>query len=269
MKLKNILLVERGMSMGYGSMTSGDTQLRPMPGSMDDIEAWEGIKEGKGWFLHMEANNWDNQRSGASVYITEGDPHKMWIKIKTRGLRKASDTNESHRQRIRKHADKVARSWVTAAKNLHNNPELNEVGNEIAITWNEAFRKALDDPKVKSQIERWGESKKDPYKDSGAIADPTNFTQRLEENTETVPPIVYWVKFWYEGEDNVTEDALQDFHDKDKANKFIDQLRQKKLPYECLIQLPPEPGIFDSKDQKGWEHMKRDFVNGGVYEKFK
>jgi hypothetical protein len=255
--------------MGYGSMSSGDTQLRPMPGSMDDVEAWDGIKEGKGWFLHMETNDWGIQRSGASVTITEGDHHKYSIQIKTRGLRKPNDTNESHRQKVRKHADKVARAWVTEAKKLYNNPEINEVGNELPITWNEAFRRALDHPKVQSQIERWSESKMNPYKGSSAVADPTNFTQRLEENYNPLFQIIYWVKFVYEDEKGVQDDALQEFESPEKANKFIDQLQAKKMPYECYVQLPPERGLHDDKDQKGWNFMKREYKNGGVQVKFK
>lgn len=174
------------MSMGYGSMTSGDTQLRPYPGSMDSAEDWEGITEGNGWFCYRESNNWDSKKSGASIYITEGEPTKYWIKVKTHGLRKPTDTNESYRQRVRKHTNKVSRSWITAAKKMHDNPEINEVGNEIQMTWNEAFKKALEDPKVKPFLSGYGEGKTNKPKESGAIADPVNFTPRLEENMKKI-----------------------------------------------------------------------------------
>jgi hypothetical protein len=81
MKLKTLLFLEFYMpprgSMGMGSMSTMDTKLRPLPGSMDDTEAWDGIVEGDGWFLYKEANNWHNKQAGASITITEGKPHKL------------------------------------------------------------------------------------------------------------------------------------------------------------------------------------------------
>lgn len=198
MKLKTILLI--GESAGFGthggslggSLTSHDTQLRAKPGSMDDVESWDGVTEGKGWFCYREANCWNTKRSGASVYITEGEPHKYWMRIKTHGLRKPNDTNESYRQRINKHSDKVARAWMTAARKLHNNPEINEVGNEIQMTWKEAFKLALESVKVKPFIAEWGEgqTKRTQSNVSPPISDPVNFTPRLEEQTN--PQKIGW-----------------------------------------------------------------------------
>ena len=182
MKLKTLLLLEK--SMGYGSLTTGDNQLRPYPGSMDDIEEWNGITEHEKWFSYSESNNWDLKRSGVSVYVTEGDPKKYWIKVKTHNLRKPNDTNEGYRQRVRKHTNKVSKAWITAARRLYNNPEINEVGNSIQMSWNEAFSKALQDPKIKPFIAETGESpiKQTQKNDTSAISDPINFTPRLEEN---------------------------------------------------------------------------------------
>ena len=181
MKLKTLILLERGMSMGYGSMTSNDVKLRPYPGSADDIEDWNGVTEGNGWFCYKESNDWNLNTSGATVYITEGEPRKYWMKIKTKWLRKPNDTNESYRKRVRKHVDKVTRAWVTTAKRLHNNPELNEVGNLIQITWSEAFQAALNDAKVKPYLADCGETKK-----SNDIVDPVNFSPRLNENMKNI-----------------------------------------------------------------------------------
>lgn len=171
-----------GGSMG-GTVSSQDSQLHPMPGGMDDVESWEGVTEGKGWFCYREANDWHTKRAGASIYITEGEPHKFWIRIKTHGLRKSNDTNEGYRQRINKHADKVARAWMSEAKKLHNNPEINEVGNELQMTWKEAFKLALESSKVKPFIAEWGDcpTYKTKNKEVSAISDPVNFTPRLEE----------------------------------------------------------------------------------------
>lgn len=175
MKLKTILLLNEMSipSFNMGSMTSNDTKLRAYPGSMDDAESWDGIKEGNGWFMYRGSNDWHSKRSGASVYITEGEPHKFWIKIKTHGLRKPNDTNESYRNTVKKHTDKVSRAWMTAARKIHNSPEINEVGNEIPVSWKQAFREALNDPKVKPYIDKVGEEKNSP------IVDPVNFTPRI------------------------------------------------------------------------------------------
>jgi hypothetical protein len=200
MKLKTILLLGESSGFGIaggplgGSLTSHDTKLRAYPNSMDDVEGWNGIVEGDGWFVHRESNNWDTKLSGASVYITEGEPHKYWMRIKTHGLRKPNDTNESYRQRINKHSDKVARAWMTAAKKLHNNPEINEVGNEIQMTWKEAFKLALESAKVKPFIAEYGERQINPTKRaldrvSPPISDPINFTPRLEEQAN---PQIGW-----------------------------------------------------------------------------
>jgi hypothetical protein len=171
MKLKTLLLVEMGMSMSPGSLTSRDTELRPMPGSADDAEVWDGIKEGNGWFVYRETTDNSTNRSGATAYITDGDkPHKIWIKIKTHGLRKTNDTNKMYRERINKHSNKVMTSWMNAAKRLYKGPGFNEVGNKMTISWKDAFVEAVKDPKVKQYIDNWGESE---------ISDPINFTPRI------------------------------------------------------------------------------------------
>ena len=169
MKLKTILLLERGMSMGYGSMSSNDTQqLRPTPGGMNDGSPnWEGVTEGKDYFVYCESNDWEKHRAGISVYITEGDrPYKLWAKVKTNGLRKKNHTNEAHKEQVRKHINKVARKWMFEAKRIHNNPEINEIGNPIVKTWQETFRNALES--IKPFISECGETE----------IDPINFTYR-------------------------------------------------------------------------------------------
>jgi len=188
MKLKTlILLIERGMSMGYGSMSSNDTKLRPTPGGWnDDAPNWDGIVEGKDWFCYMEGNDWQTKRSGATIYINEDEkPHKMWIKIKTHGLRKPNDTNESYKERVRKHTNKVARSWMSAAKKIHNNPDINEAGNPVPITWKQSFREALKDFKLKAHLAECGEQEIAP------VADPVNFTPRIGENVMQPQKISY------------------------------------------------------------------------------
>jgi 2'-5' RNA ligase len=167
------LLNESALSMGYGSMSSNDIKLRPIPGSVNDssdwnrdVDDWDGIVNGDNWFVYKESNDHQTNKSGASVTITEDEiPYKIWIKIKTHGLRKTGDTNETHKARIRKHTNKIASKWISAAKKLHE-IELNEVGNEIKKSWKESFKNSIES--IKSYICEYGEHE----------IDTVNFTYR-------------------------------------------------------------------------------------------
>jgi len=162
---------------------SPDSQLRPTPGGQNeynpnwnrDVEDWNSIVEGDDWFVYKESNDWEKKVSGASVTITEDNKpsHKIWIKIKTHGLRKPNDTNESFKERIRKHTDKITGQWVAAAKKIHDNTELNEVGNPVVVSWKQSFKEALKDPRIQSYIKETGEKEISP------VSDPVNFTPRI------------------------------------------------------------------------------------------
>jgi hypothetical protein len=173
MKLKTLIfLSEAGMSMGYGSMDSQDHTLRTMPGSPGDKEDWNGIMEssdGK-WFLYKEANNWHQKQSSASVTITEGEPTRFRIKIKTKGLKKKGDKNSQLYERVRKHTNSVSSAWVSEAKKIYNNPELNEIGNPLQKSWAQCFKEALQNPKVAPFVEGFEESKW-----GAPIVNPVNF----------------------------------------------------------------------------------------------
>ena len=184
MKLKTLIQINEWISHGNAVNRTPDSKLRATPGGQNDgaqgwnegVGDWDGIIEGKDWFCYVEGNDWHNKSAGASIYITEDDkPHKISIKIKTHGLRKTNDTNESFKERVRKHAHKVARSWMTKAKEIHNNTDLNEVGNPIAVSWKQAFKEALNDPKVKGLVAETSE------KELPTISDPVNFTPRIGE----------------------------------------------------------------------------------------
>ncbi len=158
-KLKSLL--PEWISHGITMNRNPDVKLRATPGGQNDgapgwnegVGDWDGIIEGKDWFCYVEGNDWHNKMAGASIYITEDDkPHKISIKIKTHGLRKTNDTNESFKERVRKHAHKVARSWMTKAKEIYNNPDINEAGNPIHKSWYDCFKETLNDEKIKSYI---------------------------------------------------------------------------------------------------------------------
>lgn len=154
-----------------------DSQLRPVPGGWNDNSPnWDGVVEGKDWWGYIGENDWNKKQSWAAVYINEDEkPYRMWIKIKTHRLRKPNDTNQSYKDRVRKHTTKVAKAWMTAARKIHNNPDLNEVGNPIQKSWKDSFREAIDDLKVKQFLAEKGEE---------VMADPVNFTPRVGENME-------------------------------------------------------------------------------------
>lgn len=167
MKLKTIIYINEWISHSPAVNRHVDSQLRAVPGGQNDGSPnwsespdWDGIVEGnKGdWFAYIEGNDWEKKVSGASVYITEDTdkPYKIWIKIKTHGLKKKGDTNETYKDRVRKHTKKVAGAWMSAAKKLHE-PQLNEVGNEIPKTWRQSFHEALNDPKLNGVLAESGE----------------------------------------------------------------------------------------------------------------
>ena len=167
-KLKSLL--PEWISHGIAVNRNPDSALQPTPGGMNDGSPnWNGIVKNKDWWAYIGGNNWDKKQSYTEVIINEDDkPHKMWIKIKTGGLRKPNDTNESYKERVRKHTNKVARSWMSEAKRIYNNPEINEAGNPIPITWKQAFKEAIKNPKVKKYLADFGETQ----------IDPVNFTPR-------------------------------------------------------------------------------------------
>jgi hypothetical protein len=120
--------------------------------------------------LYKESNDWNNRCSFASITITEGEPTKYRIKIKTKGLRKKGDTNAKLYERVRQHTNKVSSAWISEAKKIYNNPELNEVGNPIQKSWSQCFKEALQSSKVAPFIEGFEEGRW-----PAPIVNPVNF----------------------------------------------------------------------------------------------
>jgi len=168
MKFKTLLFLNEFSVPG--SLGSGDA----------DLISWDGIREHNDWFVYKGSNNWNGGKSYCSVTITEGDkPHKYWMTIKTKNLRRPKDTNESYNRRAREMTEKVSKAWVSLAKRLHKEPrEITECGNLIMRNWKECFSEALNDPKINRFTEKSGEG-------NAPIMDPVNFTLRLQENIIT------------------------------------------------------------------------------------
>ena len=98
---------------------------------------------------------------------------------------------------------------MSAAKKIHNDPEINEVGNPIPITWKQAFRESLKDPKLKTHLAESGEQ------ESAPLADPVNFTPRVGENTNEPQKISYSAVVL---EDDDQQKLLDFFKDKIDSN---------------------------------------------------
>jgi len=167
MKLKTIIYLNE--LWAPGSMSSGDSDLR----------SWDGVKEGNGWFLYNGSNDYQQRESHCSVCITEGEPAQYWIEVKTNGLRKPTDTNESYKNKIRKYTERVGNAWASTAKRLFKEPKrVTECGNKIMRNWKECFEEAMNDPKLKTFIKNCGGGKR-PQKDVAPVMNPVNFTLRV------------------------------------------------------------------------------------------
>ena len=162
MKLKTLIKINKWITPAINH--GPNSTLQPISeGWNDNSSNWDGIIEGgkNEWFAYVGSNDWHKHLAEATIYINEEGqkPHKIWVGIKTHGLRKNGDTNEVAKQRVRKHTNKIVKKWMSEAKRLYK-PELNEVGNPIIKTWLETFRSSLES--IKPFILEWGESEIDP-----------------------------------------------------------------------------------------------------------
>lgn len=64
----------------------------------------------------------------------------------------------------------AASKWATVAREIYNNPELNEIGNPKMKSWEQCFQEALGDERLKPFIKEI---------DKTPIFDPVNFTPRV------------------------------------------------------------------------------------------
>lgn len=112
----------------------------------------EFFRTGKGWIVH------------------EGTSHISTIFENGRQIA----FELTFRNKIGEEKDKwrkqAAGKWATVAREIYNNPELNEIGNPKMKSWEECFQEALMDERMKPFIRET---------DRTPVFDPVNFTPRV------------------------------------------------------------------------------------------
>lgn len=91
----------------------------------------ECFKQGDGWFVH-EGNQ------SISVIFENGKKLSFEVSSKGRGI----DDKDAWRH-------KAASKWISTARGIHKNTDLNEIGNPIQKTWEQCFIEALNDDSLK------------------------------------------------------------------------------------------------------------------------
>ncbi len=94
----------------------------------------ESFKQGDGWMIHEGTNK-------ITVIFENGK--KMSFDLTFRN-KKGEDKN--------KWRNKAVSKWSSIAKEIYNNPELNEIGNPQQKTWEQCFQEALSDDSIKPFI---------------------------------------------------------------------------------------------------------------------
>lgn len=94
----------------------------------------EFIKTGKTWFVYEGTQN-------ISVIFESGT--KISFELGPLGRTKMEKD---------KYRSRAANQWSSIAREIYNNPELNEVGDPIQKSWENCFEEALNDDRMKSFI---------------------------------------------------------------------------------------------------------------------
>lgn len=110
----------------------------------------ECIKQGDGWFVHEGSQS-------VSAIFENGKQLSFELTFKN----KTRDDKDKWRH-------SAASKWTSLAREIYNNPELNEIGNPQQKTWEECFIEALNDVAMKPFI-----------KQMEPVFDPVNFTPRV------------------------------------------------------------------------------------------
>lgn len=109
----------------------------------------ESFKEGKGWVVH--------EGTGHITTIFENG-NKLTFELTFRN----KIGEDKHKWRT-----KAASKWTSIAREIYNNPEINEIGNTIQKTWEQCFQEALGDERLKPFIREM---------DRTPVFDPVNFS---------------------------------------------------------------------------------------------
>lgn len=112
----------------------------------------ESFRKGDGWTVYEGTNK-------ISVIFEDG---------------KQMSFDLTFRNKLREDKDKwrtsAASKWTSLAREIYNNPDLNEIGNPKLKSWEQCFQEALNDEKMKPFIKEV---------DRTPVFDPVNFTPRL------------------------------------------------------------------------------------------
>jgi hypothetical protein len=107
----------------------------------------ESFRQGNGWFVHEGSQS-------VSAIFENGKQLSFELTFRNK---KGGDKDKWRTQ--------AASKWTSLAREIYNNPELNEIGNPKQKTWEQCFIEALNDETMKPFV-----------KEMTAIYDPVNFT---------------------------------------------------------------------------------------------
>lgn len=94
----------------------------------------ESFRKGKGWMVHEGT-------STISTIFENGQKISFELIFRNK---KGEEKNKWRSQ--------ASGKWIAIAKEIYNNPELNEVGDPKQKSWEECFHEALSDEKMKLYI---------------------------------------------------------------------------------------------------------------------
>jgi len=112
----------------------------------------ESFRKGDGWMVHEGTNK-------ITTIFENG--RQMSFEITFRN--KIGEDKEKWRTQ-------AASKWASIAREIYNNPELNEIGNPKMKSWEECFTEAMSDERLKPYIREM---------DRTPVFDPVNFTKSV------------------------------------------------------------------------------------------
>jgi hypothetical protein len=107
-------------------------------------------------------------RTGDGWHVYEGTNYIQTIFENGKQLSFEITFRNKLREDKEKWRKQAASKWATIAREIYNNPELNEIGNPQMKSWEECFSEALNDERMKPFIKET---------DRTPVFDSVNFTQ--------------------------------------------------------------------------------------------